>query len=265
MHLESIHRYPLKSGTQQELHSATIESRGIVGDRRWMVVGADGHFHTARTMPALLRIELLIEGDEGVVLTVPGSPSIEITGSSRAPVWPVRVWGDRCDALSVSGDADEALSAYLGQEVRLVFMPDATRRPVDPNRSRPGDIVSFADGFPLLLTTNESLNDLNDRMANSVTMRRFRPNLVIAGAEPYAELDWRRIQIGQLEFETGGPCTRCSLVTIKPESAQRDHTGEPLRTLAQYQRRAEGVVFGVNLIPRSLGVVSVGDTVRILE
>jgi uncharacterized protein YcbX len=146
----------------------------------------------------------------------------------------------------------------------------ATRRPVDPEYALPGETVSFADGYPLLLTTTASLDALNslisqgDRAAEGpLPMNRFRPSVVVAGTEAWAEDHWSRISIGEVAFRITKPCARCVVTTTDQDTGERGR--EPLRTLARH-RRADGMLlFGQNLVPLSPGTIRVGDPVRVLQ
>src|SRR5690606_34647442 len=117
-------------------------------------------------------------------------------------------------ALPAGAAADAWISAFLGMPARLFHMDDACVRAVDPAYSRPGDIVSFADGFPLLLISRSALDELNSRLARPVSMLRFRPNLVIAGTGAHAEDAWRRVRIGGIEFDVVKRCIRCVFTTV---------------------------------------------------
>ena len=177
---------------------------------------------------------------------------------------PVTVWKSQLTARPAGDAADAWLSDFLGQPVRLVHMDEAITRPMTDARSLPGDEVSFADGFPLLLISRASLEGLNSRLARPVSMLQFRPNLVVDGVPAHAEDTWKRIRIGEVEFEVAKACTRCVFTTVDPLRGERDPEGEPLRTLITYRRAADGVTFGQNLIPRTLGQVRVGDAVEVL-
>ena len=137
-------------------------------------------------------------------------------------------------------------------------------RAVDPDHSRPGDIVSFADGYPLLAISQAALDLLNSRLTRPVPMLRFRPNLVIAGTAPHAEDGWKRVRIGGVEFDVAKPCIRCVFTTVDFERGAFDPSGEPLRTLLTYRRTPKGVSFGQNLIPRGAGTLRVGDAFQVL-
>jgi len=266
MNVTEINIYPIKSTRRIALNESEVLARGLPWDRRWMLVDAAGEFITARKYPALARVDtvigsetLAVSVDEGAVLKLPlQSDAVETVA--------VTVWRDRCDAVPAGPEADAWFSDYLGIACRLVRLSDYLRRGVDPDYGQPGDEVSFADGFPLLLITQASLQDLNTRLDTPVSMRRFRPNLVVEGAEPYAEDSWRRFRVGAVEFEGVKNCSRCVFTTVDPDTGCKDPQQEPLRTLATYRKRANGgVYFGQNLIPRSGGVIRIGDAVEILE
>jgi uncharacterized protein YcbX len=176
----------------------------------------------------------------------------------------VTVWRDTVEARTCDASADAWLTRYLGEPMRLVHMGEETRRPVDPDYSRDGDVVSFADAYPLLVISQAALDGLNARLGRPVPMARFRPNIVVADSAPHAEDGWRRIRIGEVEFEAVKACTRCVFTTVDPASMTRDPDGEPLRTLVQYRRTPAGVTFGMNLIPRGTGRVRRGDAVSVL-
>jgi uncharacterized protein YcbX len=142
-------------------------------------------------------------------------------------------------------------------------MPDEIVRPVRYEEALAHDQVSFADGFPLLVTSTSSLDDLNQRSNFRSDVRRFRPNLVIEGAAPWAEDGWRRLRIGNLTIRITTDCARCSVPGLDPESAAA--TAEPLRTLARFRRRDNHVYFGVNAVPDEPGALAVGDVVEVLE
>jgi uncharacterized protein YcbX len=264
--LAEINIYPVKSTRGIPLEQGEVVARGLRWDRRWMLVDEAGNFITARQYPALSRVATAI-GEHTLEINGPGQPPLSV------PLRPqsgdrtrVTVWKSQCAALLVGAEADAWFSDYLGLSCRLVQMTDELVRDVDPAYGRPGDEVSFADGFPLLLIGRASLDDLSRRLGRSLSMRRFRPNLVVEGSEAYAEDDWRRIRIGGLEFDGVKNCSRCIFTTIDPDTGVPDPDREPLRTLAAYRRRAGGgVFFGQNLIPRGEGMLRLGDTVEILE
>jgi len=262
----SLHVYPLKSAAGIDVKNATVERRGLAGDRRWMLVDGDGVFLSQRDYPRLALVQV-IPSDDGLRITAPGKPTLNIPvpGPAAARL-PVEVWGDGVTAAAAADAAHAWFADVLDADVRLVYMPDDSRRAVEAAYAvQADDVVSFADGYPLLLTTQASLSDLNERLNAPLPMDRFRPNVVVAGAKPWAEDTWRRLRIGQVTFRAVKPCGRCAVTTIDQQTATRGK--EPLTTLARFRRDpATGKVnFGWNLIPETLGPIRVGDAVEIME
>ena len=255
--ISALYVHPVKSFRGLSVPEAWVGDRGFEFDRRFMLVDENGHFLTQRTLPRMCLLETAIEGDRlrvsapGVSLELPLRPT---AGEPRT----VKVWRSTVEARSLGPDAAAQLGAFLGVPCELVYMPDEVHRACNPEYA-PGSIVSFADGYPFLLATTASLEELGRRGA-PVEMVRFRPNLVVDGAEPFAEDQWRRVRIGEVEFRVVKPCDRCSIPTVDPATGE---TGvEPTRTLASFRKRGNEVLFGQNLIALAEGVVRVGDPVE---
>ena len=264
--LTGIAIHPLKSGAGIDLDASDIEPCGLRGDRRWMVIDADGVCVTARERPQLVRIRARIS-DAGLRLDMHGREPLTVRyPDAGARPARVRIWGQACSALDAGDSAARWMSGAIDKPVRLVAMDDRTKRRPDPDCTLPDDEVSFADCYPVLAIGQCSLDDLNTRTPVPVSMRRFRPNFVIGGGTPYAEDDWRRVRIGSVEFEGVENCERCELPTVDPDTGIPDPKREPMRTLARYRRRTTGGVFlGQNLVPRGTGTVRVGDRVIVLQ
>lgn len=265
MHLSALHLYPVKSCAALSPDTAEIEARGLAHDRRWMIVGADGRFLTGRQVPATVRIRatpapggLQLDADDrpGLFVPYPAADALRRV---------VTVWKDTVDAVDAGDAAAAWLGAMLGRQLRLVYMDAVAVRPVNPARAQPGDEVSFADGYPLLLISQAALDTLNAKLASPLPMQRFRPNLVVSGALPHAEDGWKRIRIGEIEFEGIKPCVRCVFTTVDPARGEFDPSGEPLRTLKTYRRSPDGITFGSNLIARGRGTLRLGDAVTVIE
>lgn len=230
-----------------------------------MLVDHNGKFVTQRTHPPLKDITAQFSGDE-LQLTHPQKNvclSVEMFSVPKNTV----VWGDQVNALGL-GNNDDAnafkawLEQYLEKEVDLVFMPEDTFRQVDTAFFSDEQRVSFADGFPILLTNTASLDELNSRLDQAVPMSRFRPNIVVSGNEAYEEDSWQRIRIGEIEFAVVKPCSRCVMTTINDSG---EKTKEPLKTLSTYRKNEFGVCFGQNLVPLQQGTIKRGDTVTVIE
>lgn len=267
IHLTAIHIYPVKSLGGISLKESALTARGLADDRRFLVVDPEGEFLTQREYSQMATVWVDMDGDS-LTLAAPDLDAVEVPREpARQPTRKVRVWNSVVDAHAVSAEADRFLSDYLGLPCHLVYMPDDSVRAINPDHARPGDMVSFADGYPFLLTSEGSLADLNVRIqANGrqpVPMNRFRPNLVVSGAESGAEDTWKEIRIGEAEFRFAKPCVRCQVTTT--DQASGDVRGpEPLATLATYRDSPKGVFFGQNLIPTRLANIRVGDEVTVL-
>ncbi|GHD46428.1 molybdenum cofactor biosysynthesis protein [Streptomyces mirabilis] len=269
--LHSIHVHPVKAFRALSPREAVVEPWGLAGDRRWVLIDDGGKVVTQRQQPrlALAAAELLPGG--GIRLSAPGREPLTVLVPQPAGTTPLDLFGDKLEAVLADADAHAWCSDYLGTEVRLLHMDDpATRRPVDPDYARPGETVSFADGYPLLVTTLASLDALNSLIAQGdradegpLPMNRFRPNVVVAGTTPWAEDGWRRIAIGEVSFRVAKMCGRCVVTTTDQDTAQRGK--EPLRTLGRHRRFGSQLAFGQNLVPESRGTVRIGDPVTVLE
>ena len=188
---------------------------------------------------------------------------VVVTGERPGDRHEVEVWGDRCVGIDQGREVGEWFSRYLHLPCRLVRIADDHPRRVDTQYAvNESDEVSFADGFPLLLVSRASLDDLNQRLDYPVTMRHFRPNVVVEGCEPFEEDHWTRIALGGLQCAVVKPCQRCQVITVDPQTGDRGK--EPLLTLSQYRRRANGgIYFGQNVIPIDIGAIAVGDEVTV--
>lgn len=264
--LSAINIYPVKALGGIALTQALVTPRGLQNDRRFMAVDANDMFLTQREHPKMATVWVELADDE-ITFSAPDVESVSFTATpEELPTRDVRVWASVVRAHRVSMEADRWLSDYLGADVQLVYMPDSAERRVNPAYAGNNEIVSFADGYPLLMVSEASLDDLNTRIvANggvAVPMNRFRPNLVIHGCDAFAEDRLGEIVIGQAMFRAVKPCVRCQVTTT--DQADGVVRGpEPLQTLGRYRASPDGVMFGMNLVPVRLGTVKVGDAVTL--
>ncbi|MBL1082738.1 MOSC domain-containing protein [Streptomyces actinomycinicus] len=269
--VQSIHVHPVKAFRGLSPREAVVEPWGLAGDRRWALIDDGGKVVTQREQPrlALAAAEPLAGG--GIRLSAPGRSPLTVEVPQPAATVPMTIFGTKVEAVPAAADAHAWCSAYLQAGVRLVHLDDpATRRPIDPDHALPGETVSFADGYPLLVTTVASLEALNSLIAEGpnahegpLPMNRFRPNVVVAGTEPWAEDHWTRISVGEVVFRGPKACGRCVVTTTDQDTAVRGR--EPLLTLARHRRIGGNLLFGLNLVPVSSGTIRVGDPVRVLE
>ena len=261
LRISELRIYPVKALQGHAVDEMTIEPCGPAGDRRWMVTDPTGRALTQRQVPRMATIAAhLIPA--GLRLTL-GTDTLELPEPTDAAA-DVVVWGTQVRAADAGDEAATWLGHALDQPCRLVFMADPRARPVKSALAHPGEHVSFADGFPLLVTNDASLATLNAHLPTLIGMDRFRTNIAIAGAAPWAEDTWTRLRIGTAEFRVIHPCARCIVTTVDQRTGERPIRTEPLRTLSTLHRDPGGeITFGQNLIPERLGVIHVGDEVEL--
>lgn len=259
--LSGIYIYPIKSAGGIALSTAQVSDRGLQYDRRWMLVDAAGKFLTQRQFPRMALIQVRL-AEKRLVVDAPNQPSLSIPLDDESDHrLSVQIWHDSCDAIPLGHQFNRWFSQVLGISCQLVYMPENSIRPIHPSYAQPGESVSFADGFPFLLISEASLQDLNQRLEQPVPMNRFRPNLVVCGCDAFAEDRWRQIRIGSIPFRVVKPCSRCRITTV--DQSQGIPGKEPLATLANYRQWNGKIFFGQNLIQEQLGTLRVGDEVEI--
>lgn len=224
-----------------------------------MLVDAQGKFCSQRELPELGNLRVGIE-DEGLLLDEAHLVPFAWDASEAIEV---QVWRDTLLAQLAPPETQAWVRARFGQALRLVRYFEQSRRDTEQ-----GDPVAFADGFPLLVCTQASLEDLNTRtQAPAIDMRAFRPNLVIDATTPWEEDQWRQLQVGQATLELISACVRCKVTTLCPDDPHREHPHkDPLRSLAQFRRTEKGVTFGWNAVLRGPDTtLRSGDPVKILD
>ena len=265
-HVSEIYRYPIKSCKGHQLKYATLDRFGITGDRRWMIVDDRGKFVTQRQL-AILTTLVPEPYSDGIIITHQKS-SIEIKFEHLSERRCATVWQDDITVLDAGDKASKWLSEKVNKSLRLVYMPDDCHRLVDKHYAKKDQTVSFADGFPILLTTQSSLDLLNSRLFSPVSMDRFRPNIVITGCDPHEEDNWKTIRIGAVEFEVVKSCSRCVIPSI--DQMTGDKNNEVLERLREYRLGEDKrIYFGQNLLYKhnadSPSKISVGDVVEIIS
>lgn len=267
MRLSALYRYPLKSARGETLQQIGLDKLGLEGDRRWMLVDeASGRFLTQRAVARMSQLSALYNDQGGLTLSAAGLASLEVPlPDAAAALRGVTIWQDSLRVPDAGDEAAAWVSEFVGKPTRLVQVPPERARGTAAGYGKDDDQVAFADGFPLLLIGQASLDDLSSRVGRPLEMLRFRPNLVIEGSDAFAEDQWRRIRIGDLEFRVVKPCSRCILTTIDPQTGERSADREPLATLQKYRAQADGAMFGQNLVNDGSGHLQVGMPVTVLE
>ena len=262
--LSEINIYPIKSLAGISLQSSEVEERGLKYDRRWVLVDDSNTFFTQRDFPemALIKVEIANYGlklqhkKKNINhLTIP----FDFNHSKRDKVV---IWDDTVLGEFYNNQIDDWFSEILGIKCHLVKMPESTKRVVDETYAK-NKTVSFADGYPFMIIGQSSLDDLNSRMEKPIPMNRFRTNFVFTGGKPFEEDNWKQFKVGEITFEAVKPCARCVITTTDQETAER--ASEPLLTLSKFRKVNNKVMFGMNLISHSQGIIKVGDKIEILN
>ncbi|MEQ9439761.1 MAG: MOSC domain-containing protein [Cyclobacteriaceae bacterium] len=263
--VSGIITYPVKSLAGVSLPESEVLRTGLRLDRCWAVVNSDGEIITGREHPKLLGISIEVQ-ETFLQLTAPDGQLYQLTlYPAGEEMVEIRLFKRIVRGISLGSEAAHWFSNYLGVPCSLVMLGEQGREMQAKYGGKEGDIVSYADTSPLHVVSEESLAELNTRLASPVLMHRFRPNIVVQGCQPYEEDQWKYIRIGDCEFEVNEHCKRCVFTTIDPVLQQKDEQQEPLRTLSAYRKNAAGAVtFGVNLIPRKLGTLQVGQKIEVL-
>ena len=260
--LSQINVFPVKSIAGIHLSNTWVEKQGLAFDRRFMLALADGSMVTARKYPQMVKVSASLTAD-GMVLSYPDSVRLKLSYADFVMAEAdTTVWKDTFVAYTTTDEANSWFSTIIGKPVQLLFTGEQSNR----FREKVGHNVSFADAYPLMMISEESLEELNRRSSEIHIMDQFRPNLVVAGDKPFMEDGWKRIRIGEVEFEITTPCERCILTTVDVEKGAFRASKEPLKTLLSFRSNERGgTFFGQNMIAINEGVIHVGDTIEVLE
>ncbi|MEW5938833.1 MAG: MOSC domain-containing protein [Chloroflexota bacterium] len=256
--------YPIKACRGFDVTASNVTRMGLDHDRRMMVVTPEGHFLTQREHPRLALVTPALDPGS-LTLSAPGADSLRVSLQTSGTPVSVDIWRSKdVHAIDQGEEAAQWFSDWLGADVRLVHFADGFLRRVNEKYAvNADDHTAFADGYPILLASEESLADLNARLETPVPMNRFRPNVVVRGCDPFAEDAWKRIRIGGVETAVVKPCARCVVTTIDKETLAQSK--EPLKTLNKYRKRVGGAMFGQNVIPLGPGRIEVGMSVEVLS
>jgi hypothetical protein len=256
--------YPIKSLGGIAVDKAHVTDRGFEHDRRWMLVDENNLFISQREVHEMALMRVAVTADGLLVRHLMKNSSFLVPFEPQTGEFPeVTIWDDTCTGQFVSKEADQWFSSTLGVHCRLVYMPDGTRRITDQRYARENSIVSFADGYPFLLISQASLDDLNSRLEQSLPMDRFRPSIVFTGGEPFSEDLMHTLSINEILFHGVKLCARCPIPTIDQQTGQQGK--EPSKTLAKYRFKNNKIYFGQNLIHEGLGEIAVGDNIEVLQ
>lgn len=261
--ISSLYIYPVKSLAGISVEKSKLDSMGLEYDRRWMLVSPDGAFLSQRKIPKMALIQTAVNESGQLILSMKGKKDFKVPKASDKTM-PVIIWGDSVLANLVSDDSDNWLSEALDTDCHLVYIGDEVVRQCDLEYAKQGDRTGFADGFPLLLVSEASLEVLNKRLPDPVDMRRFRPNIVVTGCSPFDEDNWDTFNIENIPMLGVKPCSRCPIPNVNPDTGEKvEH--EPIKTLSTFRKRNHKVYFGMNVIHQIQGRLKVGDSLEIIK
>ena len=256
--VEEIYIYPIKSLAGISLKSAHAEEMGFENDRRWMLINAENIHVTQREYPIMSQFYPQILGDK-VQITFEGEiHEFSINEHLENPI-ESQVWDDKSEVFEVNKNSSKWFSDKLGFECRLVKINKIGARKHESSRTNETYNVSLADGYPYLLIGTESLDFLNEKLEEKITIKRFRPNIVVSTKNAHEEDDFKTFKIGEVQFKNIKPCGRCIMVNNDPQKAIVKK--EPLKTLSKYRNVDNSVLFGTNLVSLNSGIISVGDEI----
>ena len=261
--LSRLYVYPVKSLAGFSVESSQVSDRGLQHDRRWMLVDARNKFLTMREYPEMALLHTALT-DNSLIVKNAKDPSQQIEVPfelGETTLEDVTIWNATVAARSVGQEAADWFSRQLGKPCKLVFMPEESLRPVDTSSGYhpPGKFTSFSDAYPFLLIGEASLQDLQHRANDEISMLRFRPNLVFSGGAPYQEDEFGDFTINGIPFTGLENCARCNVPNVDPETGVMSADRQPLKTLAKYRTVNRQIIFGRDLVHSGTGVVSVGD------
>lgn len=254
--VNELYIYPIKSLAGIAVESAKAEEMGFENDRRWMLVDENNLFITQRENPILSQFYPKINEDSIEISFGEATHEFAIKDFLNQPIFS-HVWDDKSTVVEVSKATSKWFSDAVGFTCKLVKIINKGDRKHSSSSLNRTLNVSLADGYPFLLIGSKSLDFLNEKLKENVTMKRFRPNIVIGSHLAHEEDDFNTFSIGKVQFENVKLCSRCVMVNNNPD------TGivlkEPLKTLSTYRNVDNAVYFGTNIICLNEGVVTVGD------
>ncbi|MBX2965431.1 MAG: MOSC domain-containing protein [Cyclobacteriaceae bacterium] len=262
LRLSEIWIYPIKSLRGISLEKATVLEKGLASDRRWMLADERNKFITQREHPELALFSVSLADNHIHILHRKNNESVSF--STEVPeenVLQTTIWNDTVTTIEPWPEISAWFTNQLNFRCKLVHFPESNSRLVDTQYANNNENVSLADGYPFLIIGQSSLDDLNKRLQEPLPIRRFRPNFVFTGGEPYEEERWRNFSIGTVEFAGVKNCARCVLTTVDPETGIKGK--EPLLTLSKYRKHDNKILFGQNVVLRKPGVVQVGDEISV--
>ncbi len=263
--ISHLYVYPIKSLGGILLDEVALTDRGLENDRRFVLIDDNNRFISQRELAKMALLHTVICGNQLLVFEKGDSTNLlklDLVPASGDLVHVV-LFNDESEGWVMSKEINDWFTMKLDRNCRLVFMPDAVKRKVDPLYAHNSEIAAFSDGFPVLMIGQASLQDLNNRLDQWVPMNRFRPNIVFSGGTPFEEDTMKAVMINNISFSAVKPCARCVVTTIDQETGLKGK--EPLRTLNKYRQLNNKLYFGQNILYRGAGILKIGDELKVMQ
>jgi uncharacterized protein YcbX len=254
--VKEIYIYPIKSLAGISCKNALAEEMGFENDRRWMLIDAENQMITQREHRIMSQFYPQIS-DGKISITFQDQKHEFSINEQLENAIEVNVWDDKSEVVEVNQETSKWFSKHLGFECKLVKIMKIGSRKHESSRLKETFNVSLADGYPYLMIGSQSLDFLNEKLTDKITVLRFRPNIVISSEIPHEEDDFDTFKIGKVDFKNIKPCGRCIMVNNDPENGKLKK--EPLKTLSKYRAVNNSVLFGTNIVSLNSGIISVGD------
>ena len=266
INISELYIYPVKSLAGIKLQTAQLSQFGLQHDRRWMIVDDNGKFISQREIAKMATIKTAINQGQLILSHHDKECQVPLT-TEKSQQLLVTVWKDTFKASHICSKVDQWLAGILNQSCRLVYMNSQVRRQIDPDYAKANQFVSFADGFPMLLISQESLDDLNGRLGVVININRFRPNIVVSGTVAFAEDNWQDLSINEIEYQAVKKCSRCIMPSVNQQTGKQDQL-KMLATLSTYRKEDKKIKFGQNLIYKNVDAInnqsiSCGDEIKL--
>jgi len=256
--VKEIYIYPIKSLAGISCQEALAEEMGFENDRRWMLIDEDNQMITQREHRIMSQFYPQISGEKISITFQDQKHEFSIHEHLDHSI-EVNVWDDKSDVIEVNGSTSKWFSEHLGFECKLVKIIKNGDRKHESSKLKETFNVSLADGYPYLMIGSQSLDFLNEKLTDKITVLRFRPNLVISTETPHEEDDFTTFKIGEVNFKNIKTCERCIMVNNDPDNGKLKK--EPLKTLSKYRVVNNSVLFGTNVVSLNSGIISVGDEI----
>ncbi len=264
MKISDIIHYPVKALAGNHLAFSEIQNRGLKDDRRLMLIDKNNKFVSQRSYPLLSQIEAGINEDFIILKDKRSDQLIKHPFELRLDKTTVGIWGTEVTSHRfINTELDDWISDQIGEKLRFVYMDESDHRHINPDYAAKDELVSFADGYPILICNTASLEAFNSTISSPISMDHFRPNIVIEHNIPWEEDQWKRIRIGGVVIRIAKPCARCIVTNIDPTTGIAGNS--VLNDLGKIRLVDNKVLFGMNAIAEEMGTIRLGDQVELIE